>query len=63
MTKLSYKVGNFETTSYAEAVEMSQKYRVPIEKKYETIKNETSVDTISRALRVAKIRAQARGLY
>ena len=61
MTRLSYKVGNFETNSYNEAVTISKTYHIPIVKTYETIENEFSVDPVAREKRVAAIRAKACG--
>ena len=59
MTKLSYKVGNFETDSYKEAQEMSKKTKRTIERVYLPIVESVHVDPVMRKKRLAAIRKKA----
>jgi len=59
MTRLFYRVGNEEITSYSQAVARSKSLGVPLVACYEPIVEKTKVDPEARARRVAAIRAKA----
>ena len=59
MTKLSYKVGNMETTSYNEALELKAKTKYPIQRVYEEMNTESKADPAKREKRLAAIRKKA----
>lgn len=56
MTKLSYKVGEFETTSYTEAVQAAKETGYVIERIYTPVIETAKVDPVMRQKRLAAIR-------
>lgn len=59
MTKLSYKVGEMETTSYSEALKFKEKTHCPIKMIYTEVESDSKVDPVMREKRLAAIRKKA----
>lgn len=57
MTRLSYKVGNYETVSYAEATKLAKETGAAVEKVYTPIDENAKVDPEKRAKTIAAILA------
>ena len=60
MTKLSYRVGNVEVTSYHMALELKKNTGYPIEKIYTEVKEDFKVNPVAREKRLAAIRKHAK---
>ena len=59
MTKLSYKIGNFETASYTEAMKIAKETGHEIERVYTPVVETAKVDPVMREKRLAAIRKKA----
>lgn len=59
MTKLSYKIGEIETTNYAEAVEVASRLHRPITRIYTPIEPERKIDHEKVQRRMEAIRRKA----
>lgn len=59
MTRLSYKIGNIYTASYAEAVEVAKQTKDEIEKIYTTITEPLKVDPEKVKARAWAVRVKA----
>ena len=57
MTKLSYKVGEFEIASYPEAMELAKKTGCPIEKIYTPVIENLKVNPVTIEKRAAAIKS------
>ena len=60
MTNLSYQIGNINTTSYAEAVQIAKEMGLHIEKVYNAVEENVDADAIKRAKRIAAMRNRTR---